>query len=174
MQSKGLGVGHLLLNRPYSNFLRFVKAPHIKSSGDALRLGIELARASYVTYIEEGQTIPQDQLASLISGIEENNVDFVYTDASSIRATHTVLTSHDDGDTAFIPVQRGEVIPAPGTLSFSQLLLRRNLLMGTVLFDSLHSATEQEFIEAMQFHFQYVFFERRVITEFVTGSPRQA
>lgn len=170
VQTRGLGIGHLLQDRPYSGRVRYVKAPHISKSGGVLRLGIELARAPYVAYLEEGQTIPPDHLASLVSGIEANNVDFVYTDASAVRTTLSTLVSDHNGETPFVPVQRGEVLPASSTLSFSQMLLRRNLLMGIVLFDSLYDVGEQEFIEAMKFHFPYVFFERRAVTEFVLGS----
>ena len=173
VQTKGLGVGHLLLDQPYSHSLRYIKAYHLKSSGGVLRLGIELARAPYVAYLEEGQLLPQDQLASLVYGLEVNGADFVYTDASSIHTTHSMQSSGEEGNTQFIPVQRGEIVPVPGEITFAQMLLRRNLLIGTVLFDALEDVGEQHFIDVMKLHFQYVYFERRNIGEFVSVGSGQ-
>jgi hypothetical protein len=173
IQTKGVGLHALLQTRPYAHLVRHVNAPHITNAGGALRLGLELARAPYVTFLEEGQTTPQDHLVSLVRGLEDDGVDFVYSDSSSIQMVHEMMSSGEEGHTPCVPVQRGEVLPRAGSLSFSQTLIRRNLLLGGGLLEHIDQVSEQEFIEAMKFHFQYVYFERRAVTEFVTGSTGQ-
>ncbi len=165
IQSQGIGIGPLLQGRAYSQAVRWVQAPYLHNVGGVMSLGIDLARGQYVSYLEEGQTTAQDQLASLLRGIEETQADFVYSDASEIQVVHTLTSTEGVGHTPFIPVQRGEVLPAPGSVTFSQILMRRNLLLGTNIFEALPKVEEAEFTTAMKVHFRYVFFERRPITE---------
>jgi glycosyltransferase involved in cell wall biosynthesis len=159
VQTKGVGVAYLLRSLGFAAKLRYAKAPHLQTPGGVLRLGIELSRARYVTYLEEGETVPADQYLSLLNGIESTGADFVYTGPNAIpSAEHR--SAETEGHTPFMPVQRGEILPAPGSFSYAQLLIRRNLLIGVRLFDHIYEASAEAFLEALKFHFQYVFFDR--------------
>jgi glycosyltransferase involved in cell wall biosynthesis len=168
VQTQGAGVGNLLQTRPYAHSIRYVQAPHLTNAGGVLKLGIELSRAPYVTYLEEGQTTPSDHIASLVQGIDVNAVDFVFTDASSIQVVHEFTSSGEEGQAMHIPVQRGEILPSADALTFSQMMVRRNLLFGSGLMEHIDKASEQEFIEALKFHYRFVYFERRAVSEFAS------
>lgn len=164
VQTKGVGVGYLLRSLGFAAKLRYVKAPHLQTPGGVLRLGIELSRARYVAYLEEGETVPPDQYLSLLHGIESTGADFVTTGPDTIgSAVHR--SAETEGHTPFMPVQRGEILPAPGAFSYAQLFIRRNLLIGIRLLDHLYEATAEAFLEELKFHFQYVSFERQSVPE---------
>jgi GT2 family glycosyltransferase len=158
VQTKGVGIEYLLTDLPDTWRIRYVEAQHIQSSGAVYALGIELSRARYVMYVQEGQTLGCDEYTALVQSLESSGADFVYVDAPAVSVVEQYATPVS-GHTPFVPVMRGEISSAPGEMTFSQIIVRRHMLIGLQFLAELDGIGAEYFIEALKTRFTFISFE---------------